>query len=109
MRIGADSGGTFTDIVGTDGRIRKLLSTRTDPGRAVRTGASAVAPDGIEVLAHGTTVATNALLERRFATVTLYTTAGFADVIEIGRQDRPSLYDPFVDRPAPLVDRGRRL
>ena len=109
MRIGADSGGTFTDVVGADGRIRKLLSTPADPGRAVRAGVGALAPDGIEVLAHGTTVATNALLERRLATVTLYTTAGFADVIEIGRQDRPRLYDPFADRPEPLVDRDRRL
>ena len=109
MRIGADSGGTFTDVVGTDGRLVKLLSTTNDPGRAVRTGATELARGGIEVLAHGTTVATNALLERRIATVTLYTTDGFADVIEIGRQDRPSLYDPFVDRPVPLVDRDRRL
>jgi N-methylhydantoinase A/oxoprolinase/acetone carboxylase beta subunit len=109
VRIGADSGGTFTDVVGTDGRIVKLLSTRADPGEAVRTGAETLAPGGIDVLAHGTTVATNALLERRLATVTLYTTEGFADVIEIGRQDRPNLYDPFVDRPAPLVERERRL
>ena len=109
MRIGADSGGTFTDVVGTDGRIRKLASTPSDPGRAVRAGAAELAPDGVDVLAHGTTVATNALLERRLACVTLYTTAGFADVIEIGRQDRPSLYDPFLDRPVPLVDRDRRL
>ena len=109
MRIGADSGGTFTDVVGADGRICKLLSTPGDPGRAIREGAGALAPDGVEVLAHGTTVATNALLERRLATVTLYTTAGFADVIEIGRQDRPRLYDPFADRPAPLVDRDRRI
>ncbi len=109
MRIGADSGGTFTDVVGADGRIVKLLSTRADPGSAVRAGGAELAPDGIEVLAHGTTVATNALLERRLASVTLYTTAGFADVIEIGRQDRPSLYDPFVDRPSPLVARDRRM
>ncbi len=109
MRIGADSGGTFTDVVGTDGRLLKLLSTPHDPGLAVRSGAEELAPDGIEVLAHGTTVATNALLERRLATVTLFTSAGFADVIEIGRQDRPSLYDPFADRPAPLVARDRRL
>jgi N-methylhydantoinase A/oxoprolinase/acetone carboxylase beta subunit len=60
-------------------------------------------------LAHGTTVATNALLERRGATVALVTTAGFADVIEIGRQDRPSLYDIWADRPEPLVPRHLRL
>ena len=62
-----------------------------------------------DVLAHGTTVATNALLERRGARVALVATRGFADVIEIARQDRPSLYDPFVDRPAPLVPRALRF
>jgi N-methylhydantoinase A/oxoprolinase/acetone carboxylase beta subunit len=109
VRIGADSGGTFTDVVGTDGRTLKVPSTPLDPGDAVRTGAAALSPDGVELLAHGTTVATNALLERRGARVALVTTEGFADVIEIARQDRPSLYDPWVDRPAPLVERGDRL
>ena len=111
MRIGADSGGTFTDIVGTDGPILKIPSTSDDPGRAVRHGIAAIAGSDRppELLAHGTTVATNALLQRRGATVTLLTTAGFADVIEIARQDRPSLYDPWVDRPEPLVDREHRL
>jgi N-methylhydantoinase A/oxoprolinase/acetone carboxylase beta subunit len=61
------------------------------------------------VLAHGTTVATNALLERRGATVALITDEGFEDVIEIGRQNRPSLYDQFADRPAPLVGRDHRI
>ncbi len=109
MRIGADSGGTFTDVVGTDGRTLKVPSTPVDPGDAVRTGAAALAPDGPTLLAHGTTVATNALLERRGARVALVTTRGFADVIEIARQDRPSLYDPWVDRPPPLVERPDRL
>lgn len=92
-----------------DGRTLKVPSTPVDPGDAVRTGARALAPDGVALLAHGTTVATNALLERRGARVALVTTEGFADVIEIGRQDRPSLYDPWVDRPAPLVDRADRV
>jgi N-methylhydantoinase A/oxoprolinase/acetone carboxylase beta subunit len=109
VRIGADSGGTFTDIVGSDGRILKIPSTPTDPGDAVRSGTLALAPDGAELLAHGTTVATNALLERRGATVALVTTSGCADVIEIGRQHRPSLYDPWVDRPEPLVPRRLRF
>ena len=109
VRIGADSGGTFTDVVGTDGRILKIASTPRDPGRAVRSGLEALAPAGAALLAHGTTVATNALLERRGARVALFTTAGFADVIEIARQDRPALYDPWADRPAPLVDRLDRL
>ena len=109
VRIGADSGGTFTDVVGTDGRVLKVPSTPADPGDAVRGGVAALVPDGPELLAHGTTVATNALLERRGARVALYCTAGFADVIEIARQDRPSLYDPWAQRPEPLVARADRL
>lgn len=106
MRCGVDTGGTFTDVVSDDGRIAKVLSTPDDPGRAVREGVEGLS---IELLAHGTTVATNALLERRGATVALVTTAGFADVIEIARQDRPSLYDIWADRPEPLVPRTLRL
>jgi len=109
VRIGADSGGTFTDVVGTDGTALKVPSTADDPGRAVRQGLGAAAPDGVELLAHGTTVATNALLERRMGRVALFTTSGFRDVIEIARQDRPSLYDPWIDRPEPLVRRSDRL
>ncbi|QXC61262.1 hydantoinase/oxoprolinase family protein [Aquihabitans sp. G128] len=112
MRVGVDTGGTFTDVVGEDGTIAKVPSTPDDPGRAVVVGAALVLPDGEQratVLAHGTTVATNALLERRGARVALVATAGFADVIEIARQDRPSLYDPWADRPEPLVPRELRL
>ncbi|MEZ5169151.1 MAG: hydantoinase/oxoprolinase family protein [Acidimicrobiia bacterium] len=110
MRIGVDTGGTFTDVVGDDGRVHKLPSTPEDPAGAVAEGAGAVTGDDrAEVLAHGTTIATNALLERRGGRVALVTNRGFADVIEIGRQDRPSLYDPFVDRPVPLVGRALRL
>ena len=106
--LGVDTGGTFTDAVAADGTIAKVPSTPDDPAAAV---AQAVAqlggvPDG---LAHGTTVATNALLERRGARVALVTNRGLTDVIEIGRQDRPSLYDVFVDRPAPLVERADRI
>jgi N-methylhydantoinase A/oxoprolinase/acetone carboxylase beta subunit len=107
--VGVDTGGTFTDAVAGDGRIAKVLSVPHDPVRAVRASidelTGAVRP---AVLAHGTTVATNALLERRGAVVALVTTEGLADVIEIARQDRPSLYDPFADRPVPLVPRGLR-
>lgn len=110
MRIGADSGGTFTDIVGSDGRILKNPSTPQDPGMAVRSGVRSLAGERRPaLLAHGTTVATNALLERRGATVALVTTSGCADLIEIGRQHRPSLYDPWVDRPEPLVVRELRV
>jgi N-methylhydantoinase A/oxoprolinase/acetone carboxylase beta subunit len=105
MRVGVDTGGTFTDVVAANGEIRKLLSTPADPAAAVAAG---IAGLDVDSLAHGTTVATNALLERRGATVALVTSAGFGDVIEIGRQDRPSLYDPFIDRPPPLVDREHR-
>ncbi|MEY2591636.1 MAG: N-methylhydantoinase [Acidimicrobiaceae bacterium] len=108
MRLGVDTGGTFTDAVAADGRIVKVLSTRDDPARAVAEAARLLG-EQVDVLAHGTTVATNALLERRGAVVALVTNRGMADVIEIGRQDRPSLYDPFADRPAPLVERALRL
>ena len=106
MRCGVDTGGTFTDVVTADGRVAKVLSTPDDPGRAVREGLADLDPS---VLAHGTTVATNALLERRGARVALVTNRGFADVIEIARQDRPSLYDLWADRPEPLVPRDLRL
>ena len=107
MRIGSDAGGTFTDLVDDAGSVVKVLSTPGQPAGAVEAGVALLGgpPD---VLAHGTTVATNALLERRGATVGLVTTEGFADVIEIARQHRPSLYDPWVDRPAPLVARRHR-
>lgn len=109
MLVGVDTGGTFTDLVAADGTVVKVPSTPDDPGRAVAAAVAAGAGDGgATVLAHGTTVATNALLERRGAVVALVTTAGLEDVIEIARQDRPSLYDPFVDRPAPLVERRHR-
>ncbi|HEY6531835.1 MAG TPA: hydantoinase/oxoprolinase family protein, partial [Acidimicrobiales bacterium] len=110
-RVGSDTGGTFTDLVADDGTVVKVPSTPHDPGEGVRAGLAELlgehaAPD---VLAHGTTVATNALLERRGARVALVTNAGFADIIEIARQDRPSLYDPSVVRPVPLVPRELRL
>lgn len=106
MRVGVDTGGTFTDVVADDGSIAKILSTPDDPSRAV-TDALARIPGAS--LVHGTTVATNALIERRGARVALYATAGFADVIEIARQNRPSLYDPFADRPVPLIPREMRV
>jgi len=110
MRVGVDTGGTFTDVVTDEGRVAKVPSTPADPGDAVRSGVDLVAEaDRPEALAHGTTVATNAVLERKGATVTLVTNAGFADVIEIARQDRPSLYDHWVDRPEPLVERDHRI
>lgn len=103
-----DTGGTFTDVVAGDGRIVKVLSTPDRPDVAVADGMASLGDEDAESLAHGTTVATNALLERRGATIALVTDRGFADVIEIGRQDRPSLYDPWVDRPEPVVPRHLR-
>jgi N-methylhydantoinase A len=112
VKIGVDIGGTFTDLVRADGGVTKVLSTPADPVGAVRDAIGEAAPQGRSArpafLAHGTTVATNALLERRGAAVALVTTEGLADVIEIGRQDRPSLYDQLASRPEPLVPRGWR-
>jgi len=109
MRVGADTGGTFTDVVDELGRVAKVLSSAEDPGRSVAVGLAELDPAPPDLLAHGTTVATNALLEGRGAPVALVCTQGLADVIEIGRQDRPSLYDPTVTRPPVLVPRGWRL
>jgi len=104
--VGVDTGGTFTDVVDENGGVVKVLSNRAEPAGSVASGLGGRRPD---LLCHGTTIATNALLERRGATVALVTNTGFADVIEIARQDRPSLYDQWADRPEPLVPRHLRL
>src|SRR5437660_9544428 len=110
-RVGVDTGGTFTDFVfevSGELRIFKLASTPDDPSRAITEGLQRVAEETgsalttIEVV-HGTTVGTNALLQRRGARVALVTTAGFEDVIEIGRQARPELYNLNDVKPPPLV------
>ena len=107
LRVAIDTGGTFTDCVWMEGgqvRMLKVFSTPADPSRAI---AQAISKTGLRrgrlVLLHGTTVGTNTLLERKGARVALVTTEGFEDVIEIGRQARPRLYDFFFDRVAPLV------
>ena len=111
VRAGVDTGGTFTDFVFEAGgqlRIFKLASTPDDPSRAITAGLQRIAGETdsalieIEVV-HGTTVGTNALLQRRGARVALVTTAGFEDVIEIGRQARPELYNLNAVKPSPLV------
>jgi N-methylhydantoinase A len=119
MRIAIDSGGTFTDAVFVAGgslRILKVPSTPRNPADAiaailerVRAEYPQAAREGPLDLLYGTTVGTNALLERRGGRVALVTTAGFEDVLAIGRQARPRLYDWFVDRPEPLVPASRRL
>jgi N-methylhydantoinase A len=113
MRIGIDSGGTFTDFVvfnpgSQELQAFKVLSTPEDPARAILEGLSRVYGRGRR-LVHGSTVATNALLERKGARVALINTAGFRDVLQIGRQNRPALYDLLADPPAPLVPRQHRL
>jgi N-methylhydantoinase A len=111
-RAGIDVGGTFTDVVtvGTGGRPRavKVPTTPADQGEGVVTGLRSAAPDhDIAAVAHGTTTATNAILERDVAAVALVTTEGFRDLLVIGRQHRPALYDLAAVRPAPLVDARR--
>jgi N-methylhydantoinase A/oxoprolinase/acetone carboxylase beta subunit len=109
MRIGVDTGGTFTDLVDDAGSVVKVPSTPDDPAAAVADALSAAGSMRPDALAHGTTVATNALLERRVGRVALVATRGFADVIEIARQARPALYDQHCDRPPPLVPRELRF
>ncbi|MDH3397180.1 MAG: hydantoinase/oxoprolinase family protein [Acidimicrobiia bacterium] len=110
--LGVDVGGTFTDSAAWDGaRLRSGKASSTlDQSEGVLEGAATVLGDrSVERLLHGTTIATNALLERKGARTALVTTAAFADVIEIGRQDRPALYDPMADRPSPLAPRHLRF
>ncbi len=120
LRVGVDSGGTFTDIAifhPATGRLAvwKVSSTPRDPSEGivagVRQGLAEQGFSGADVafLGHGTTVATNALIEGRFARTGLVTTRGFRDVIEIGRQMRPRLYDVQVEKAAPVVSRDLRL
>jgi N-methylhydantoinase A len=128
--IGIDTGGTFTDFVLMDGdelRVHKVPSTPENPARALLRGLSEVLEErdldaepealdgepgagvGLRRVVHGSTVATNTLLERRGARVALITTAGFEDVIEIGRQTRSAIYDLNVTGTPPLVPAERRL
>ncbi|HTY78787.1 MAG TPA: hydantoinase/oxoprolinase family protein [Candidatus Bathyarchaeia archaeon] len=119
-RIGVDIGGTFTDLVWVDDatgavRVGKLLTTPKDPSQAVEQGVVSVLGDAgsaagdVRSLIHGTTLATNALIERKGARTALLTTAGFRDAVEIGREGRYDMYDLFIDQPTPLVPRHLRL
>ena len=118
--IGIDAGGTFTDFCAQDldsGAVRlfKTASTPDNPGTAIVEGLAEmcrvfdIPAASIRRISHGTTVATNALIQRKGARVALITTEGFRDLLEIGRQTRPHLYDLQADRPAPLVPRRRRF
>jgi N-methylhydantoinase A/oxoprolinase/acetone carboxylase beta subunit/N-methylhydantoinase B/oxoprolinase/acetone carboxylase alpha subunit len=114
-RVGADVGGTFTDVIlqEADGaiRLRKVLSTPPHYDRAVVEGIRDLVDPASSLgeVVHGTTVATNAVLERRGALTALVTTAGFRDVLELRRVRMPHLYDLFWDKPPPLIERYLRL
>ena len=119
-RVGVDSGGTFTDVCLVDAttgdvRVWKVPSTPDDPSRAIAHGvveglreAAEATPAAVDYFGHGTTVATNALIQHRGADTGLITTEGFRDLLEIGRQRRPHLYDLQADKPPVLVPRARR-
>ena len=115
MHIGVDTGGTFTDLLLWDGRrlrAHKVPSTPQDFSEGVLRGIAEILDEphtGAFDVTLSATVATNALLERKGARTALITTRGFRDVLEIGRQTRPSLYDLLADRPPPLVPRSLRL
>ncbi len=119
VRVGVDAGGTFTDVclITSEGRLEvyKLASSPSDPSDAIGQGVDSILADGsyqssdVEYLGHGTTVATNALLQTRGVKTGVLTTAGFRDLLDLGRQQRPDLYDLQVDKPDVLVPRHLRL
>ena len=113
IRVGIDTGGTFTDfIVASDEgvRVHKVLSTPHDPAEAVLRGLEQLGlePAACEIT-YGSTVATNALIERKGARTAFVTTAGFEDMLEIGRQTRPHLYDLMPSRPPAMVPKELRF
>src|SRR5210317_2297888 len=110
--LGIDTGGTFTDFVlQSDAGLQtfKLPSTPDDPSRAILDGLRHFfghrLPENLEII-HGSTVATNGFLERKGAKTLLVTTHGFEDILFIGRQNRPKLYDFNVTRPAEIISRS---
>ena len=110
--IGVDTGGTFTDVVFKEGDrwgVYKLLSTPENPATAVLEGLARVAGGRRRQIVHGSTVATNAILERKGAATALITTGGFTDVIEIGRQNRTRLYDLAYRKEPHIVPPERRF
>ncbi|MEZ4665120.1 MAG: hydantoinase/oxoprolinase family protein [Thermomicrobiales bacterium] len=119
-RIGIDIGGTFTDFLLFDGEsgrfsIAKTLTTPDEPARAVATGIgqlsdqTGIPPEQVDQIVHGTTLVTNALIERKGAVTALITTKGFRDALEIAREHRYDLYDLNLEHPAPLAPRYLRL
>jgi N-methylhydantoinase A len=118
-RLGIDVGGTFTDLVVVDEatgglRVGKVLTTPKDPAHGVETGMVAllgeagVATSDVKAVVHGTTLATNALIERKGARTALVMTEGFRDSVEIRHEGRYDMYDLFIDPPSPLVPRHLR-
>src|SRR5216117_958363 len=112
LRVGVDTGGTFTDfVIIRNGKIEifKELSTPQNPEEAIMQGLARQNQAAAREVIHGSTVATNALLERKGARTALLTTEGFEDVIVIGRQTRRELYNILVTRPEPLVPDSLRI
>ena len=118
VRIGVDIGGTFTDVVLEKGTVRhtaKVLTTPRAPEEGVAAGIrgvlddSGVAPGEVSLIIHGTTLATNALIERKGVTTALVTTEGFRDSVEMGSESRFEQYDINMEKPLPLVPRRRRF
>ena len=111
--LGVDTGGTFTDFVLFDGKelkVHKVVSTPHNPAEAILDGIRSLEFAKKQMpIVHGSTVATNTLIERKGAKVALITTSGYEDVLEIGRQARSSLYDLFITRESPLVPESLRL
>lgn len=111
LSVGVDIGGTFTDFVmsGDGGlQIHKVLSTPYDPAQAMLAGLAALSPQGLSAItrvSHGSTVTTNAILERKGVPTALITTQGFRDILAIGRQNRPVLYALQPQLPPPLIPR----
>jgi N-methylhydantoinase A len=118
VRLAVDIGGTFTDLVldvGQDRRTRKVLTTLSRPEQAVLDGMRLILADArahicdIDVFIHGTTLATNAIIERRGAKTALVATEGFRDVLDIGTESRYDQYDLAIDKPKPLAPRSLRF
>ncbi len=119
-RIGLDIGGTFTDLVllneaTGEVRLHKILTTPDDPAAAALQGvadvcrAAGLTPADVEMLVHGTTLVTNAIIERSGPPTALLTTRGFRDILEMGKEQRYDIYDLFLRFPEPLVPRRRRI
>ena len=120
LRVGVDIGGTFTDLIAFDVRtgrlsLGKTLTTPTEPARGVIIGmmetlhTAGEEPSAVSGIVHGTTLVTNALIERKGAVTALLATDGFRDAVEIRREGRYDLYDLFIEMPTPLAPRRRRL